>query len=134
MIAVSAIGASVASILTDNNKKKVEKIKVQAIKDLRKTFSSPEAENDINKMVNGILKNIRDYVDSACDDMNSALAQDIKDTEDSIQQIIDESKLAQEEKDKQMKARNEASSELREIRKEALNICGEYRITDIAVS
>ena len=134
VIAVSAIGASVASILTDNNKKKVEKIKVQAIKDLRKTFSSPEAENDINKMVNGILKNIRDYVDSACDDMNSALAQDIKDTEDSIQQIIDESKLAQEEKDKQMKARNEASSELREIRKEALNICGEYRITDIAVS
>ena len=84
--------------------------------------------------MNGILKNIRDYVDSACDDMNSALAQDIKDTEDSIQQIIDESKLAQEEKDKQMKARNEASSELREIRKEALNICGEYRITDIAVS
>ena len=134
LVAVAAIGASIAAILTDNNKKKVEKIKVQSVKDFRKAYASEEAAKDIDKMVDSVLKNVREYIDSACSDMDEALARDIKDTEDSIQQMINESKLGQDAKDRQIKARLEAAKKLEEIRENAIDICRKYNITDVVIS
>lgn len=134
VMAVTAIGASIAAILTDNNDRKVEKIKRQSVKDFRKVFSSKEASEDINKMVNDVMENVNTYVNNACGDMDEALAKDIKDTEDSIQQMIDESGLSQKAKDDQIKVRNDAISDLEVIRKRALEICGEYNIADIVIS
>lgn len=134
MVVIAGIAASILAILTDNNKKKVEKIKTQAVKDFRKSFSSAEASEDVNKMIGQIMDNVTSYIDSACSDMDAALAKDIKNTEDSIQQMIDESRLGQSERDKQIKARTEAAKELQDMQQAALAICGEYGITDVMIA
>jgi len=131
MVVVGGIAASISVILAGNNEKKVEKIKTEAVKKLREQFNSEEAAQDVEKNVVGIMKNVDAYVENACSDMDKALAEDIKATEDNIQQMIDESKFEKEKKIEQIKERNAAVIELKKLKDQALEICGEYNI-DIA--
>ena len=133
VVVVSSILASITAILTENNQKKVEKIKVQAVKDVRNHFNDPNAEAEIETMVSNVMKNIDAYVESACGDMDAALSQDIKATEDAIQQMIKESKLDQDQKQAQIKTRNSAIGKLKEIMQKAGEICEKYNIEDAVV-
>lgn len=128
VVAISAIGASIATILTDNNKKKVAKIKVQAVKSFRENFANDREH--IDKIFSDIMANVDAYIDSASCDMESALAQDIKATEDSIKQIIEESKLDKLKKDERIKDRKEMIKELENLKANTAKICEEYNIAE----
>lgn len=129
VVVVSAIGASIAAVLTGNNKKKVEKIKSQAVSDLRSTYRGAEAQESLNEKVDEVMKNVESYIDSASNDMENALKYDIKATEDSIQQMIDESEAGQGEKKRQIQARSRAVDKLKELQKKAMELCKKYGIT-----
>ena len=106
---------------------------MQAVKDVRNHFNDPNAEAEIETMVSNVMKNIGAYVESACGDMDAALSQDIKATEDAIQQMIKESKLDQDQKQAQIKTRNSAIGKLKEIMQKAGEICEKYNIEDAGV-
>ena len=129
VVVVSAIGASIAAVLTGNNKKKVEKIKSQAVSDLRSTYRGAEAQESLNEKVDEVMKIVESYIDSASNDMENALKYDIKATEDSIQQMIDESEAGQGEKKRQIQARSRAVDKLKELQKKAMELCKKYGIT-----
>lgn len=129
VVAVAAIGASIASILTGNNKKKVEKIKSQAASDLRSTYKKPEAKEALDAKVDAVMENVKSYIESACSDMENALAADIKSTEDNIRQMIDASEMGTAEKENQIRMRKEAIIKLKDIQKDTMNLCQKYGIT-----
>ncbi len=128
IVAVAAIGGSILSILTDNNKKKVEKIKVKAVEALRKSYKEEEARSSLRKKVDEIMANTESYIESACSDMENALAADIRETENSIQQMIDINETDQEEKQSRMAVCSEAVERLEEPQREAVRLCGTYGI------
>ena len=128
IVVAAAIGGSILSVLTDNNKKKVEKIKVKAVEALRKSYKEEEARSSLRKKVDEIMANTESYIESACSDMENALAADIRETENSIQQMIDINETDQEEKQSRMAACRGAAERLKELQREAVRLCGTYGI------
>lgn len=131
VVALAAIGASVISVITSNNDKKVDKIKSQAVKDLREAYKKPEAQETIDQSVTDIMKNIEAYMANAYTTMQEALAADIKGTEDNIQQMIDEAEMSKDEKETQIRRRNETVASLNEIKQNARGYCEQYGISVI---
>lgn len=130
VVVVSAIGASILAILTDNNKKKVSKIKVQVVKSFKEYFDSSESEDENKKVITEVMEKVKSYINDACEDMDAALAEDIKGTEDNIKQMIQESKMSQDEKREQIDKRSSAVEKLKELQDKTIDICKKYNITD----
>lgn len=128
MITIAAIGASVLSVVTSSTDKKVEKIKAQAVKSFRKSYSGPEVTESILSTTDSVVESVESFFSAACSDMDAALKQDIRDTEDDIQRIIEGSKMDENEKLRQCEARRKAVSSLQDIRDEALGYCRQYGI------
>lgn len=128
LVVAAAIGGSILSILTDNNKKKVEKIKVKAVEALRKSYRGEEAQSSLRKKVDEIMANTKSYIESACSDMENALDADIRETENSIQEMIEINEAGQEEKQRRIEACSEAVERLEEQQREAVRLCGTYGI------
>ena len=131
VVVIASIGASIAAIITSNNDKKVDKIKTQAVSDVRKAYKDPQSKETVEKQVAGVMKNVEAYFEHASSAMQEALKEDIKATEDSIQQMIDEATLSKEEKETQIAKRNEATECLAGIKQEALEFCQQYGITEL---
>ena len=133
VVAVSAIAASVLSIITGNSDRKVERIKKQVVKSIREFHQSDANAGARDSTVNDIMDNISSFMDSACSDMDNALAADIRKTEDMINQVLAESKLGQAEKQRQMDTRNAAIRQLESVKASALELCRKYNIDDLQI-
>ena len=131
MFAIAAIGLNILAILMSNNKDKIERIKVQAVKDFRNSLGDIQAKQDIDKMVDGVMTNVQTYINNACIGMETALAEDIQNTEAAIQQIIDNNNLSLTEKQKQIIQRNVAIKKLEDVKTAALSIADEYGIDKV---
>ena len=79
------------------------------------------------------MTNVKEYVDNACTGMETALAEDIENTEKTIQQIIDNNNLSLNKKEEQIRCRNEAVAKLEELKVDARKIAEEYGIRDVVV-
>ena len=131
MIAVAAIGMNILAILMGNNKDKIEQIKLQAVKDFRKSLGDIQAKQDIDKMVDGVMINVKEYINNACLSMEEALAEDIQNTEETINQIIDNNNLSLTEKQSQISQRNAAVDKLEALKLAARSIAAEYGIKEV---
>lgn len=129
----TVIGSSVLAILSGDNEGKAERIKVQAVRDFRDSFKDAKAKDHIDEMVAGAMTNVKEYVDNACTGMETALAEDIENTEKTIQQIIDNNNLSLNKKEEQIRCRNEAVAKLEELKVDARKIAEEYGIRDVVV-
>ena len=78
VMSVSAIAASILSIITGSSDRKVERIKKQVVKSIREFHQSEGNTGARNSTINDIMDNISSFMDSACSDMDSALAADIR--------------------------------------------------------
>lgn len=134
VVAIALIGSSIAAILTGDNKGKVDRIKVQAVKDFRNSFADIKSGQEVDKMIDNIMTNVRKYIDDACTIMETALNEDITNTAQVIQQVIDNNNLSLEQKKEQVRQRNAAVEKLAELKEEALAVGKEYEITDVTVS
>lgn len=132
MVVVAGMGAAILGVITSNVGKKEEKIKSEAVNSLRKNYSSAENEANIAGTVKDIVDNVRDYIESACNDMEDALKRDIQETEANIQQIIRQSELDQDKKRAQSERRHQAVDVLLKIQRRAEEICAQYGITDLS--
>lgn len=126
----TVIVASIIGILTGNNKDRLERIKTKAVEDFQKSFTSPEGKSNIDEMVAGVMKNVKKYIDGACASMETALAEDIENTDKTIQQVIDANSMSLTEKHEQIRRRNDAVARLDELKTAALSVAGEYGIAD----
>lgn len=129
--AIAGIGASILAIITGNSDKKVQRIKKQVASTIRDHHRADENKQSRDATVDSIMANVRSFMDSACADMDNALAADIRNTENMIRQVLEESRLGREEKQRQMNSRNAAIRELEQIESSALVICQKYDITDL---
>ena len=134
VVAVSVIGASIGAILTSDNKGKAARIKVQAVRDFRDSFRAPEARDNIDEMVAGVMTNVKEYINSACTAMETALAEDIENTKNTIQQIIDSNNLSLAEKKEQICRREDAVKKLADLKIAAGKIAAEYGIEEVVAS
>ncbi len=131
VVAIASIGASILAIITGNSDRKVERIKKQVVKSICEQHPAEANSQNRNKTVDEIMSNISSFMDSACSDMDNALAADIKKTEDMIKQVLKESELGQAEKQKQITARNAAIAQLEQVKTTTLSVCRKYDINDL---
>lgn len=134
IVAVTVIGASIAAILSSDNEGKVERIKVQAVRDFKNSFSNAKAKEDVDKMVEAIMVNVKEYINNACITMETALAEDIENTSKMIQQIIDNNNLSLSKKREQINSRNNAVKKLETLKDSARSIAKEYGITNVVAN
>ena len=130
IFAGAVITATITAILTGDNKGKAERIKVQALEDFRESFSDSEAKENIDKMIEGVMSNVKEYINNACISMETALSEDIQNTQNTIQQIIDNNNLSLTEKQNQISQRNAAIEKLKETKIAACKIADEYGINE----
>ena len=125
---VTAIGASILAILTNDNEKQIAKIKVQAVSDVRKSFkaATKEAESMRADIVNAVMKNVKSLIEDACSDMEDALKADVKAEEDIISQVISASSADAATKKKQIHERAECVKRLEDIESQIFQICEGY--------
>lgn len=131
---IASLGANIIAVFTQSNEGKVEDIKTQVVKDMRKYYKDPKTADDINVMVEALKKNVMDYFADACNDMNAALTKDIKATEDNIKQMMNEARMSKEEKARQIEARKKAIYDLQALQPKVKEICQKYKIYDLELS
>lgn len=131
VLAIASVAAAILAIITGNSDRKVERIKKQVVKTIREQHQADSNVDNRIATVDSIMENINSFMDSACSDMDCALAADIKKTEDMINQVLEESKLGQAEKQRQIDARKAAIQKLETVKADALGICAKYEINDL---
>ena len=131
IILATGLGAAILAILTGDNKGKAARIKVQAVRDFKDSFRDPKAKDNVDEMVAGVMNNVKEYINSACTAMETALAEDIENTKNTIQQIIDSNNLSLTEKKEQINRRNVAVAKLEKLKIDAGKIAAEYGIKEI---
>ena len=75
--------------------------------------------------------NVKEYINNACLSMEEALAEDIQNTEETINQIIDNNNLSLTEKQSQISQRNAAVDKLEALKLAARSIAAEYGIKEV---
>ena len=131
IILATGLGAAILAILMGDNKGKAARIKVQAVRDFKDSFRDPKAKDNVDEMVAGVMTNVKEYINSACTAMETALAEDIENTKNTIQQIIDSNNLSLTEKKEQINRRNVAVAKLEKLKIDAGEIAAEYGIKEI---
>lgn len=131
VVAIAGIGAAILAIITGNSDRKIERIKKQIVKSVCQEHQAEANRENRDKTVESIMNNISSFMDSACSDMDNALAADIQKTEDMINQILEESRLGQAEKQRQIDARKVAIQKLETVKADTLGICKKYDISDL---
>lgn len=126
--------ANILAIITSSNKDRIERIRTQVTKDFKKSFADVQSQNEINKMVDGIMENVKSYIATACSEMEKALKNDIINTEKLIKQVINTSNLSLQERNEQIQQRNVAVKKLAELKADAIKISEEYEITDLGLN
>lgn len=126
--------ANILAIITSSNKDRIERIRTQVTKDFKKSFADVQSQNEINKMVDGIMENVKSYIATACSEMEKALKNDIINTEKLIKQVINTSNLSLQERNEQIQQRNVAVKKLAELKADAIKIGEEYEITDLGLN
>ena len=130
VIAVAWIGTSIAAILNGDNESRVERIKEQAVEDFRNSFTAAESQDQIDGMVEAVMKKVREHFKLTGDDMESALNMDIKNTENELQQMLNANSTDADVKKAQITERQNAIEQLADVKKEALKIAYSYGIKE----
>ena len=130
VIAVAWIGTSIAAILNGDKESRVERIKEQAVEDFRNSFTAAESQDQIDGMVEAVMKKVREHFKLTGDDMESALNMDIKNTENELQQMLNANSTDADVKKAQITERQNAIEQLADVKKEALKIAYSYGIKE----
>ncbi|MBT9778597.1 hypothetical protein GPL15_19040 [Clostridium sp. MCC353] len=123
----AAIVAQIVAILVNNTEAQLRRMKKDIVKGYREGYLK-EPQN-VEKNVKAVVNNVKKYINSVCDDMDAALDADVKAKEDLIDATIRDKKRSQEERDQEIKKREDAVKDLKEITEEAAQICGKYGLT-----
>ena len=116
------------SILSSNTEKQKAKIMKSVTENSRKEFA--KATEDQRKNVDSIMKNVNAHLGKVCSDMSAALKADIEQKEALINATIGGISKEKDEKDLEIRRRNEAAEELQKIAAEAEQISRKY---DVAI-
>ena len=116
------------SILSSNTEKQKAKIMKSVTENSRKEFA--KATEDQRKNVDSIMKNVNAHLGKVCSDMSAALKADVEQKEALINATIGGISKEKDEKDLEIRRRNEAAEELQKIAAEAEQISRKY---DVAI-
>ena len=116
------------SILSSNTEKQKTKSMKSVTENSRKEFA--KATEDQRKNVDSIMKNVNAHLGKVCSDMSAALKADIEQKEALINATIGGISKEKDEKDLEIRRRNEAAEELQKIAAEAEQISRKY---DVAI-
>lgn len=126
VVALAAIGASILGVLTDNNEKKGQKIKKKVLETCRNAYTEEKEHQE--KIVDTIMKNVEDFIEKVCVDMDEALRTDIENKQSLIQKTLDSLNKDVESKKQEMQRREQAVRETKQLLAEVDQICAVYGI------
>lgn len=124
---VAAVVTQIGAILLNNTESQLRRMKKDIVNKYREGYLA-EPRN-VEQNVEAVVRNVRAYIDSVCNDMDSALDADVEASENLINATILDNQRSQEERDKEITRREKAIEELTLITDKAAQICGKYGLT-----
>lgn len=126
LLALASIGGTIAAILSENSDKKIEKIRKNVLKEMKKAYFTEGESAFIEPTKNAIMKNVDEVFTQASDDIKAAIDITFAEKGKIFEAMLDQANLDSENKEQLIKERNDALAELGGIVAEAKQLQAEY--------
>lgn len=120
------IAANVVAILTENNDKKVEKLRRNALSSLEKACFDEGDDEFITPTASKIMKKVDSMFDVASNNIKEALDVTFTEKKKVLEATLEQANMSQEEKNKAIQQRNSAVEDLDKIIEEANKVQVNY--------
>lgn len=126
MVALTAIAATVLGILTDNNEKKLEKIRRETVQQWEESCFEDSNDEFINATTKSIMERVDQIFDKVGDDVKEVISVTFTEKEKVFKAMLSQADLDSSQKDKLIKERKDAVENLTKVIDEAKVLQSNY--------
>lgn len=123
---LTVIGATILSILSENNEKKVEKLRKSTLDKLQKAYFDEGEDKFIEPTTKSIMKKVDEIFDNVANNVKNAISATFSEKEKVFEAMLAQADMDNSEKDKLVKKRKAAVAELDQIIEKARALQADY--------